>query len=649
MSGTWVPGGLTYSLVSHSLSGASYLFFLQVFSRFITFTLNQLLIRFTDPRTLGIVSIQFELLLATILFLSREGICCALLRSPSEEQPTNPNENGPGNKSHPETTTPLPSRVPAKSKSPSAVAPAPPLTRFTTDQATVNLAWVPVLLGLSLTTLVCGTYLGLTSTRAEEIPHFKTAVYIYSVAACVELLAEPLFVVTQLNLLYRVRVSIKGLALVLRCFTAFGMTLYGSTLSAPHESNVYGVVAYAVAQLTYALVVLLGFTSFYAALSPAGQQWCERWHLACLPRCAAWIGGLGNDTMHTMPAFRAYFPRPLPRRQVVQGSLLGQYFSPTTVTLAVTFTKQSLLKHVLTEGDKMLITWVTTDAVQGVYAFVGNYGSLIARILFLPLEETSRIMFSRVMGSQRGSDLNQAADRSFPRTVVTSIEYLLSLLRVHSILGLLFICLGTNYTGLVVHLLGGERWTHTSAASTLAVYCVYIPILAYNGLTEAFVQSVASEAQLNALSRAMVFFSLAFVSTAFCLLVVVPLGAVGIVVANMVNMTMRITYSVRFINTFCLQHVQRSNSPTDDTESVEVSQLQLWKLLPSSPTLMAFGVSWLLTWWSSYAVGWSTFYHQLLHVALGSLCLLGTGYCTYRFDVAAFRSVIRMAQKSKTV
>lgn len=37
-------------------------------------------------------------------------------------------------------------------------------------------------------------------------------------------------------------------------------------------------------------------------------------------------------------------------------------------------TKQSLLKHVLTEGDKMLISILSTAEDSGVYAFVVNYG-----------------------------------------------------------------------------------------------------------------------------------------------------------------------------------------------------------------------------------------------------------------------------------
>ena len=37
-------------------------------------------------------------------------------------------------------------------------------------------------------------------------------------------------------------------------------------------------------------------------------------------------------------------------------------------------TKQSFLKHVLTEGDKMLISVLSSMQDRGVYAFVVNYG-----------------------------------------------------------------------------------------------------------------------------------------------------------------------------------------------------------------------------------------------------------------------------------
>lgn len=50
------------------------------------------------------------------------------------------------------------------------------------------------------------------------------------------------------------------------------------------------------------------------------------------------------------------------------------WFNKPLLHLGATMTKQSLLKHVLTEGDKMLISILSTAEDSGVYAFVVNYG-----------------------------------------------------------------------------------------------------------------------------------------------------------------------------------------------------------------------------------------------------------------------------------
>ena len=58
------------------------------------------------------------------------------------------------------------------------------------------------------------------------------------------------------------------------------------------------------------------------------------------------------------------------------------WFDEHFFSLAKTFTKQSLLKHVLTEGDKMLISWLSDPVDQGIYAFVFNYGKIIKSVVF---------------------------------------------------------------------------------------------------------------------------------------------------------------------------------------------------------------------------------------------------------------------------
>ncbi|KAH8992537.1 hypothetical protein EDB86DRAFT_3079139 [Lactarius hatsudake] len=50
-----------------------------LFSRIFTFVINQALVRLATPQTFGTATVQFELLLSTTLFLSREGVRTALL------------------------------------------------------------------------------------------------------------------------------------------------------------------------------------------------------------------------------------------------------------------------------------------------------------------------------------------------------------------------------------------------------------------------------------------------------------------------------------------------------------------------------------------------------------------------------------------
>ena len=50
---------------------------------------------------------------------------------------------------------------------------------------------------------------------------------------------------------------------------------------------------------------------------------------------------------------------------------------------------------------------------------------------------------------------------------------------------------GPAYTYMLLRLLYGLRWSETEAPRALATYCVYILLLAVNGILEAFVHAVA--------------------------------------------------------------------------------------------------------------------------------------------------------------
>ena len=65
-------------------------------------------------------------------------------------------------------------------------------------------------------------------------------------------------------------------------------------------------------------------------------------------------------------------------------------------------TGQSLVKHFLTEGDKFLVSRLSPLADQGGYAVAANYGSLVARIVFQPIEETADRKSTRLNSSHSG-------------------------------------------------------------------------------------------------------------------------------------------------------------------------------------------------------------------------------------------------------
>ena len=57
--------------------------------------------------------------------------------------------------------------------------------------------------------------------------------------------------------------------------------------------------------------------------------------------------------------------------------------------------------------------------------------------------------------------------------------------------GLLAVAFGPAYTYMLLRVVYGQQWSETEAPRALAVYCLYILLLAVNGILEAFVHAVA--------------------------------------------------------------------------------------------------------------------------------------------------------------
>ncbi|KAF8628585.1 hypothetical protein AX17_005981 [Amanita inopinata Kibby_2008] len=466
------------NLLRTSISSASSLVALQLVSRLFTFVLNQALVRLVSPSAYGTAAIQFELMLSTILFLSREGIRNALLRATKD--------------------------------------------RMKTNSSVTNLSFLPIALGIPLaigTTWLYGAYAG------EEVhvqPHFILSIWLYALAALVELLTEPMHNTAMSELRTGVRVKAEGLGITTKTIVTFIVLYYDSR---QRSSGDLALLAFALGQLSYSICVLVKYVDYY------GIQLLR------------------------------------PHRPFTTKDKTRQFLDPVLLRLSTSMTLQSVVKHFLTEGDKFILSWFSPLQDQGGYAIAVNYGSLIARIGFQPIEETLRVFFSRTLSTSTSS-------RQPNEELATASSTLLSLVSVQASFSLLLVAFAPPYLPFALRILLPPRYLETSAPTVLHAWIYYIPFLAVNGGLEAFVSSVATPKDLARQSRFMALFSALYITAAVVSYKFTTIGDASLVYANIANLAARIAYCIHFTTTYYSYHHSQ--------------QLLSWsKAIPRMPFILA--------------------------------------------------------------
>nr|UWK20212.1 oligosaccharidyl-lipid flippase [Trichoderma oligosporum] len=439
------------------IKGASLLIILQLASRLITFVANQLLLRFLTAPLLGL-STQLEVYYLSILFFARESLRVAIQRQGIAATP-NTNDDDDDDDDDDEARR--------------------------EGQAVVNLGYLAVGLGSIVSVGLAWMYLASASVTTLQTPWLVESLWLYGLAAMVELVSEPCFVLMQTRLQFGTRAAAESIATFLRCIIVFGCAVWAS-------QNIVdiGVLPFALGQLSYGITLLAVYLF-------------SGYHLA----------------------FATGFSL-LPKRLTSSKDavFLFEYFYKPTVSLASSMMAQSVVKHLLTQGDTFLISLFSNPEVQGVYALANNYGSLLARLLFQPVEESK-------------------AKRN-----------LHTILRLYILLSAIIVSIGPFAATPLLSIVAGRRWTGSGAGQVLGTYCFYIPFMGLNGITESFVSSVATVTQVHRQSFWMGIFSAIFAASAFLFMRVLPLGAEGLVYANSINMLCRIVWSGFFIANYFKSH-----------------------------------------------------------------------------------------------
>ena len=483
--------------------GASLLILLQVTSRLVTFVANQLLLRFLTAPLLGL-SAQLEVYYLSVLFFARDSLRVAIQRQGTGEQVTaaeSDHEQEPASRDDARRNGGGRGLVAARRES----------------QAVVNLGYLAIVLGLVFSALLGWMYLAYATQSTLQTPHFVTSLRLYGLAAMIELLSEPFFVLMQTRLQFGTRATAESAATFSRCVVVFASAVWASR----HQLHL-GVLPFALGQLAYGVTLLLVY--FVSA------------------------HGLSTSLGFSL------FPRRI-ASAAADGQFLGSYLYRPTMTLAGSMMSQSVVKHLLTQGDTLLISLLSTPEIQGVYALTNNYGGLLARLLFQPVEESSRTYFSRLLSSSATPVATESkkATKASP-AVREAKDSLQALLKLYVLLSAVVVSVGPFAAPSLLAVVAGRRWTGVGAGHVLGVYCFYIPFLALNGLTESFVASVASQAEVHGQSVWMGAFSVVFAASAFVFMRVFSLGAEGLVLASIVNMLCRIVWSFAFIKAYFKRH-----------------------------------------------------------------------------------------------
>ncbi|XP_029455275.1 protein RFT1 homolog isoform X2 [Rhinatrema bivittatum] len=430
---------------------------------------------------------------------------------------------------------------------------------------TVNLLWLCVPLGVLWALLLGWVWLHMLEVPDPVlVPHYRSGVMLFGLSAVVELVAEPFWVLAQAHLFVRLKVLAESLSIICKCFlTVTLVVIY------PH----WGLLIFSVSQLLYTSLLVLCYVIYF-------------------------LNFLGSPE-----AVRKSFPvcrvtELLPH--VVKDQALLNW---KQAKLTWSFFKQSFLKQILTEGERYVMTFlnVLNFGDQGVYDIVNNLGSLVARFIFLPIEESFYIFFAKVL--ERGNDIKQQKQED----VAIAATVLESLLKLVLLIGLTITVFGYAYSQLALDTYGGAMLSSGSGPSLLRCYSLYVLLLAVNGVTECFTFALMSKEQVDRYNLVMLALSITFLCISYYL--THWLGSMGFILANCFNMGLRIGHSVHYIYRYYR----------------ESSWRPLMGLLLSPWLILVYLICGVVTTFSEASLccdkGWLA---RLAHIVVGCVCLMVT-------------------------
>ena len=503
-------------LLSKSTKGVSFLILQQFFTKILTFVMNNLLIRYLSPKVFGIMAF-LTFLHDTCLFFSREAIRICILRisNVSEKDETEEKKKDMLN-------------IENISKN--------------NLQSIINFSYVPLIIGVPLSSILFVWQYNKINLYFKSLPYFQLSIFILWVSIIMELCAEFFYNLNQYLLNYNTRSKFEGMSLTLGNLVNF-LTIY-FTINAKATISEEGVaiLGFSLGKLAFSSI-LMGL--YYIDYQKNFKPYNKFSLLLTIIKPEHEDDGVNN---------------------IYNSKKKTYYFNEEILTHFKKVYFQMCFKHLLTEGDKLIINSLCSIEEQGIYSLLANYGSLITRILFQPIEETTRLFLTKVFSSTTSSFTSQ---KNFSKQTLTlSFQVISNIIKGYLYLSILILIFGPINSSYLLKFLIGSKWSSTTVLETIRTYCCYLPLLSMNGILEAFFQSVASGDEIVKQSYMMMALSAVFMTNCYVFIKIYNLSLEGLILSNGISMVLRITYCTVFIS-----HFYRKNLPSELVSSHTVKQL----------------------------------------------------------------------------
>jgi oligosaccharide translocation protein RFT1 len=444
----------------------------------------------------------------------------------------------------------------------------------------VNIAWLSIPYGI----IICiggykwfDRYFSINDKlNPVMLSNFHHALFLYFISCLIGLLGEPFYIAAQNLLLFSVRFRIEGVALILRVLInlLLVVTWY-------KDDGITGnvLIAFGISQIVYQAYITIGYIIHFYSHSKALYR-MENGILDLLPIINNTIDDANDD----------------------------ENDFKTLLWLTGGFSLQTIVKFVLTDGEKYVLMIYQSLSDQGVYDIVSQLGSLAARLIFQPIEENAFTIWSKSL------KVTQQQQQQHDSDVRNSAIMLQILVKLFIIVGCCFVFFGPSYSFTLFYILYGKIWAEqTEAPRVLSFYCLYVMMMALNGTTEGFVHAASTPKQTQLFNLLMIVFSCAYLGTAIFCLTVLQLGTVSLIIANCINMALRVIFSTVFITRYFSDTLQNTSIV-----------FRIRNCIPHLFVWIVFSMSLFITKMSESHLESRGFALRVVHIGIGAVCLLIT-------------------------